>query len=181
MFKLAVWIECLACYNAGDLVDRRVYAYVVNDIAPKDLHDRPTSHEGLWCFDLKGFLRGVVAMSPSDVALWIELFTEVRESLSLWEHLLARAGNGVHVEGADGLPDFFSSKDRCRGCWPSFRDNLAEEVEPLSRAGLTRQLDTSMRPPTSMMRDLTTRCSRLQAVRCLSSSICEDIQPSGMG
>ena len=66
-------------------------------------------------------------MSVHTAVLWGELFQKVGEHL--WEPLLRWVENGGYVEDANGLPDYPSFADRYRGCWPSFRDFLSEEVE----------------------------------------------------
>ncbi|ALD74009.1 antirestriction protein ArdA [Trueperella pyogenes] len=127
----AVWIGCLACYNEGVLNGEWFAAEDAEKVTLLTLHRNPTDHEEIWAFDIEGFPRGTSEMSAHTAALWGELFHEVGETL--WEPLLAWVENGSYVEDSNGLPDFSSFEDRYRGCWPSFADYLADEIEALQQ------------------------------------------------
>lgn len=127
----AVWIGCLACYNEGVLNGQWFPAQFADQVTLGDLHRNPTDHEELWVLDIDGFPRGTGEMDTRTAVLWGELYDEVDESL--WEPLLAWVENGSYVENSDGLPDFSSFEDRYRGCWPSFADYLADEIEMLQQ------------------------------------------------
>lgn len=126
-----VWIGCLACYNAGRLLGRWIDAVDADEITPEDLHGCPTSHEELWCFDLEGFSAHTGELSPHTASLWGELFDELGEAQ--WPAFLAWVENGSCVVDAEGIPDPTAFEDRYRGCWPSFAEYLADEIEELQR------------------------------------------------
>lgn len=125
----SVWIGCLACYNEGRLVGEWVDAEDAGGITPDDLHDNPSSHEELWCFDHEGFPAGTGEISPHTASLWGELYSEVGEEQ--WGALLAWVENGSYVVDAEGLPDRSSFEDAYQGEWDSFDDcalQLAEDI-----------------------------------------------------
>lgn len=124
-----VWIGCLACYNASRLVGEWFDAEDAAEVAPEDLHGRPTSHEELWCFDHEGFPRGTGEMSPSTASAWGELYVEVGERQ--WDAILAWVESGCHVVDADGLPCASDFVDRFCGSWDSeqsYAAHLADEL-----------------------------------------------------
>ena len=125
----SVWVGCLACYNASVLRGLWIDAEDADDITPEDLHGCPTSHEELWCLDHEGFPSHTGEMSPSQAGLWGELFNDVGEAQ--WPAFLAWVENSGYVKDSDGLPDHSSFEDRYLGCWPSFSEYLAEEIEAM--------------------------------------------------
>lgn len=122
-----VWVGCLACYDMGHLLGRWIDAEDADEITPKDLHGYPTSHKELWCFDHEGLPLRIGEMSPSTAQLWGDAFEEVGEER--WPAFLAWVENSGYVKNSDGLPDPSSFEDRYQGCWPSFSEYLAEEIE----------------------------------------------------
>ena len=52
-----IWVGCLACYNAGQLVGKWVDMDSVDEseVTPEFIHDHPTTHEELWVMDSEGF------------------------------------------------------------------------------------------------------------------------------
>ncbi|MBS6364023.1 MAG: hypothetical protein KH427_02035 [Actinomycetaceae bacterium] len=44
---------------------------------------------------------------------------------------MAWADNGGYIADATGIPDVASFEDSYRGCWPSFSDYLADEIEAM--------------------------------------------------
>lgn len=131
LIRPAVWVGCLACYNEGNLVGQWFPAEQAGGITPEDLHADPTAHEELWCFDHEGFPAHTGEMSPHTASLWGELYSELGEVQ--WPALLAWVENGSCVVDAEGLPDLTSFEDRYRGCWPSFAEYLAEEIDEIQR------------------------------------------------
>lgn len=131
LVRPAVWVGCLACYNAGSLVGRWLPAEDAGEVTPEDLHGGPTAYEELCCFDHEGFPAHTGEMSPLTAAAWGEFYSELGEAQ--WPALLAWVENGSCVVDADGLPDLTSFEDRYRGCWPSFRDYLADEIDEMQR------------------------------------------------
>ena len=66
----SVWIGCLPCYNQGLLNGKWFPAEEAGEVTPDDLHQGPTYHDELWCFDHEGFPRGTGEMSPDTAQLW---------------------------------------------------------------------------------------------------------------
>lgn len=131
LIRPAVWVGCLACYNEGNLVGQWFPAEEAGEVTPEDLHDGPTVHEELWCFDLEGFPAHTGEMLPLTAATWGELYSELGEAQ--WPAFLAWVENGSCVVDADGLPDLTSFEDRYRGCWGSFGEYLADEIDDMQR------------------------------------------------
>lgn len=67
-----VWIGCLACYNAGELVGHWYDAVDAADVLPVDLHGVPTDHEELWVMDHEHIptIPGRGEMDPYSASLW---------------------------------------------------------------------------------------------------------------
>lgn len=125
--EFAVWIGCLACYNAGRLVGEWFPAIDAGDVTPDQIHGKPTSHEELWVMDLDNSPIGVDGeMSPSEAQRIAEALEDVpadeREAFAAW-----CANNGVHITQADH--DEF--EDAYCGEWDSQKDyayQLAEDI-----------------------------------------------------
>ncbi|WP_327292467.1 antirestriction protein ArdA [Streptomyces sp. NBC_01198] len=102
MSDARVWIGCLGCYNAGELVGNWSDAEFAGDVTPEQVHGGETDHEELWVFDHEGFLGALtgecspgwaqqVAEGLSDIpedgapafAIWLRLVES--ESYSPWE------------------------------------------------------------------------------------------------
>ena len=128
LVRPAVWVGRLACYNEGNLLGQWFPAERAGEVTPEDLHGSPTAHEELWCLDHEGFPAHTGEMPPL-AAAWGGLFDEVGEAQ--WLALLAWVENGAYVVGSDGLPDLSSFEDRYRGCWDSFGDYLAEQIDEM--------------------------------------------------
>lgn len=67
-------------------------------------------------------------ITPEDLH-WGDAFEEVGEER--WPAFLAWVENSGYVKNSDGLPDSSSFEDRYQGCWPSFSEYLAEEIEAM--------------------------------------------------
>ena len=54
---MRIWVGCLACCNAGRLTGRwiDVDETAEDEVTPKLIHGRDTSHEELWVVDFEGF------------------------------------------------------------------------------------------------------------------------------
>jgi antirestriction protein len=125
----AVWIGCLACYNAGRLVGEWVDAVDAADVTPEAIHGHPTAHEELWVMDTDG-LPISREMSPAEAGEWGAVLAEVDE----WQRdaLAAWVASGDYVaEGRGDLPSLPDFEERYAGEWDSFRDyaeNLADDI-----------------------------------------------------
>ena len=80
---MRIWVGCLACYNAGELIGEwiDVAETAEDELTPEFIHGRDTSHEELWVTDFEGFEdlidgEGSVSLFYSAA----ELFREAEES-----------------------------------------------------------------------------------------------------
>lgn len=116
-----VWVGCLACYNAGNLVGQWIDADEAGDLTPEELHGRPTSHEELWVFDFQdfhGFLDG--ECSPMEAQRIAERMTEAEEDGIDLDALGAYLS---HVGGTfDEDYDFDDFRDHFHGEFESVED-----------------------------------------------------------
>lgn len=131
-----VWVGCLGCYNAGDLVgewfdagdaptempefDRAVFAGL-SRIRGEHVAG---GHEELWVMDSEGIPESG-EFSPSRAVLWGELFERVGETQ--WPALIAWAAYGSHTVDSDDLPDVSSFEDAYAGEWDSEKDFAESE------------------------------------------------------
>jgi antirestriction protein len=117
------WIGCLACYNEGGLVGRWCDAIDADTVTPEDIHESPTDHEELWCFDHENIpVRG--EMDPLMAAAWGRFLAEVDDTVR--PALIAWVETGDYVEDGDGLPSVGDFEERYCGQWDSF-DAYAED------------------------------------------------------
>lgn len=124
----AVWIGCLACYNAGRLTGDWFEAITADEITPETLHGHQTSHEELWCLDHE-YLPIDGECSPHQAAKLARHLDEVDECLLL--AFLAWIRSGSHVLDGENLPDHGEFADRYVGHWETFEQyaqNLADET-----------------------------------------------------
>jgi antirestriction protein len=119
-----VWIGCLACYNNGRNPGRWVDADEAGEITPEDIHQGPTSHEELWCFDIENAPKGHrEEMSPYEAQRIADLMETVGENAD------AFAAWCSHI-GADFTEDSVSDfEDHFHGHHESFRDYADELAE----------------------------------------------------
>lgn len=115
-----VWIGCLACYNAGNLVGSWHDAVDAAEVTTADVHGRPSSHEELWCFDIEN-LPLQREMSPSEAAEWGEALTSVSEHLQPALHAWISSGDYT-AEGTGDLPSIDAFQELYAGHWDDFRD-----------------------------------------------------------
>lgn len=126
-----VWLGCLACYNAGNLVGGWYPATDAATVTPTQLHGRPIrpeSHEELWVFDHE-HLPVDGELDPVTASKWGELYDEL--SPELWPAFCAWVRSGSYVEDGDGMPSLSDFTERFCGTWNSFLDyaiDLAEET-----------------------------------------------------
>lgn len=125
----AVWIGCLACYNAGRLTGDWYDATEADQITPARLHGGvSTTHEELWIFDHEHLpIDG--ECSPQEAAKLARHLEEADEHLR--QAFLAWISSGSHVLDGDNLPDHGEFTDRYCGHWDSFEDyahNLADDT-----------------------------------------------------
>lgn len=54
---MRIWVGCLACYAAGELIGKwiDVTETAEDELTPEFIHGRDTSHEELWVMDHEGF------------------------------------------------------------------------------------------------------------------------------
>lgn len=128
-----VWVGCLSCYNAGELVGSWVDAEDALSVTADRLHGSGFSGpcEELWCFDVEGLPAGVGEIDPDEAASWGEMFEALGDAQ--WPALVAWAESESFVMCSDGLPSLPDFEERYRGCWPSFSEFLAEEVDAMQR------------------------------------------------
>lgn len=124
-----VWIGCLACYNAGQLVGDWHDASDAEEVSADDVHGRASSHDELWCFDIENIpVRR--EMSPNEAAEWGRVFDEVDEHLR--PALLAWVRSGDYVaKGTGDLPSIPDFEERYAGHWDDFDEyahQLAEDI-----------------------------------------------------
>lgn len=129
----AVWIGCLACYNAGALTGAWFQATTAYEITPQTLHGGPTTHEELWVFDYDG-LPVAEELSPREAAGIARRIAEVdeenRDAFRAW------IGNDLYTTFRDG-PDIQHFQDAYVGHWDSFAQyahNLADDIGLLADA-----------------------------------------------
>jgi hypothetical protein len=124
--EMRAWVGCLACYNGGRLVGRWVPGTEAGEITPDDLHDGPTDHEELWCFDLDAYPSGAEEMSPADAQAMAERHEELREEmgddLDAFAAYLDNEHKTLTEADDDDLDEF---RDAFRGEW----DSLAAYAE----------------------------------------------------
>ena len=130
----AVWIGCLACYNAGRLTGNWFEATTADEIAPQTLHGHQTPHEELWVMDHEHLpIEG--ECSPAEAAKLARHLDEVDEHQL--PAFLAWIASGSHVLDGENLPDHGEFTDRYAGHWDSFEQyahNLADETGMLADA-----------------------------------------------
>lgn len=131
-----VWMGCLACYNAGNLVGEWVDASTAADCVsdpdwcvgvhgPVLAADEPvSSHEEWWVMDHEGLpISG--ECSPATAQAWGELLDQVGEDLR--GAFLAWVECGNYSQDVDGLPLVSDFEEAYEGEWSSRRD-FAEEL-----------------------------------------------------
>lgn len=129
----AVWIGCLACYNAGALVGDWFDAIDADDVTLADVHRGSgrsyTFCEELWCLDTEDIpVSG--EMSPMTAAEWGRCLDEVEDHML--PALLAWVSSGDYVaEGTGDLPSLSDFDERYAGEWDSFAEyahQLADDI-----------------------------------------------------
>lgn len=130
-----VWIGCLECYNAGELVGDWFDAVNAGQVTTSALHHRPIrpgTHEELWCLDHEN-LPITGECSPQEAAELARLVDEVLEDER--QALMAWVLTGDYVEDGDGLPSLDDFDECYCGAWSSFREyaeQLAADIGLLS-------------------------------------------------
>lgn len=103
----AVWIGCLACYNAGRLIGHWWPATEAGDVGLTSVHRgsgvnwRREGCEELWCLDIEG-MPITREMDPLEAARWGALYEEVGPDQ--WPALCAWVRSGCYT--AEGDTDF---------------------------------------------------------------------------
>ena len=130
----AVWIGCLACYNAGRLTGNWFQATIADEVTPHTLHGHQTSHEELWVMDHEHLpIEG--ECSPAEAAKLARHLDEVDEHQL--PAFLAWIASGSHVLDGENLPDHGEFTDRYAGHWDSFEQyahQLADDIGMLADA-----------------------------------------------
>lgn len=128
-----VWVGCLSCYNAGELVGSWVDAEDAVSVTADRLHGSGFSGEceELWCFDVEGLPAGIGEIDPGEAASWGVMYEALGDAQ--WPALVAWTESESFVMCSDGLPSLPDFEERYRGCWPSFDDYLAEEIDEMQR------------------------------------------------
>ncbi len=135
--EMRVWIGCLACYNAGDLVGEWFPADEAGEVSRGDVHRNVSApaaimrmildtHEEMWVMDHEG-LPVSGEMSPHEAQAWADLMGEVdddeRPAFAAYIDALG------HNDPADISADDF--REAYSGEWDSredFAQDLAEEM-----------------------------------------------------
>lgn len=126
-----VWIGCLSCYNNGKLVGDWVDVTKADTVTIDDLHG-DTPHEGceeMLCMDTDGLPANSGEITVAEAAAWGVLYEHV--GIGAWDAFCAWIESGNYVKDADGLPSYSVFDDRYLGCWDSFSDFLADDLENL--------------------------------------------------
>lgn len=139
-----VWIGCLACYNAGNLVGAHWDANEAGEVTSTDVHERggakghadgdtfyvlgdPNPHEEIWCFDIENAPKGHRhEMSPMEAQRLADVLEAVdedkRDAFAAW-----CANTGADFS-EDNVSDF---EDHFHGHHESFRDYADEWAEEM--------------------------------------------------
>ena len=157
---MRVWIGCLACYAAGNLVGRWYGADEAADVTSNEIHygpgwrsaeDAPEHpHEELWVMDLDGAPIGFAhEMSPSDateIALAVDAvegkFSGYVGADVYFQWLLDDYGRVEIDEITDYLERF---EELYVGKWDTFQDYAIELADDLLRAQGIGDTDTLSR------------------------------------
>lgn len=122
----AVWIGCLACYNAGRLIGAWYPATEAGDVDVKAVHRgsgvnwRREGCEELWCLDIEG-MPVQREMGPVEAQRWGEIYEEVGPEQ--WGALCAWVRSGAYTaEGDSDYPVIADFEEAFCGEWGSFRD-----------------------------------------------------------
>ena len=109
----------MTCVRNGDLNGRWIDAADAETVAPEDLHDGPTTHEELWCYDVENMLHNY-EMDPVEATKQAQLLAAVdpyeRDAFRAW------ADSGAEITDTEGLPDLEAFRESYQGEWASFRE-----------------------------------------------------------
>ncbi len=130
-----VWIGCLACYAAGDLVGNWYPATDADSVTTEALHQDASQpchgdHDELWVMDHEHLpIQG--ECSPHVATAWASLLDELDE-LDEWERLpfnaWVRDASTYWCDG-DGLPSLNDFRDAYAGEWESLSDYAADLLD----------------------------------------------------
>jgi len=113
-----VWIGCLACYNAGELVGHWYDAVAAEDVLPADLHGVPTAHEELWVMDLEN-MPVDREMDPRTASAWGRAMEAIDPQ---WRAAWMAWIEDQWIREPDQAPDQQEFNELFVGQYPSFRE-----------------------------------------------------------
>jgi len=124
-----VWVGCLACYNAGDLVGQWVDATEAGEFVPCTRSEFGAQHEEFWVMDYQGFggfLKG--ECSPVEAQAIAEKMAEIPDYVPVEAVAAFLDNTGEHIDELrmDNFEDAYC------GVWDSevdYAQNLAEELD----------------------------------------------------
>jgi antirestriction protein len=123
-----VWVGCLACYNAGDLVGEWVDADEAAEYVPCTRSEFGAQHEEFWCMDYQGF-GGFLAgeCSPMEAQAIAEKMAEIPDYVPI-EAVAAFLDNTGYRIADLRMNDF---EDAYCGVWDSEEDYAQQFAEDL--------------------------------------------------